>query len=335
MKRSKLFFLVLTLFGFGTTINAQNVTFGFLQNPSDPLEITAVAYPSFTSNNVTISAGVFSFLLPAGTVTNPSISGTAPNTGSFNDITGVWEAQYLTPATSPANLQGNDVYQVVLQNSPVLNNVQTGVPIELFSFSLASDCMGGNVEVLTNNSQIQASIFNELIANFNNSFDASVNDAMALDIYSANNPSTFSIPCPIDDTPTATDDITSTPPLTPVNIPVLINDGFGNNGPGTGPIVITNFPGGGVAVVNTNNTPNDPTDDTIDYVPNSGFSGIDRLSYRICDSDGDCDFAEVSISVQASLPPPVDLPAIPMSLKILPGVILLGVGTYAASRVMS
>ncbi|MES1181948.1 MAG: hypothetical protein ABUL44_04045, partial [Flavobacterium sp.] len=53
----------------------------------------------------------------------------------------------------------------------------------------------------------------------------------------------------------------------------------------------------GVAVVNDNGTPNDPTDDTIDYTPNLGFNSFDHIVYEICDVDGDCDQATITVDV--------------------------------------
>jgi hypothetical protein len=101
--------------------------------------------------------------------------------------------------------------------------------------------------------------------------------------------------------PLANDDVVSTDADTPLNIPVLANDDFGGDGASMGTITIIASPMNGTAVVNDNGTPTDPTDDTIDYTPNTGFSGSDNLFYEICDADGDCDDAEVLISVA---PPP-------------------------------
>ena len=296
--------LVWLTLGLSASWAQDEVTYGFIQDPSDPLIITAVAYPNYSSTNVTISTAVFSFLLPEGTVTNPAIP-TVPAAGAFNNITGIWAAQLVTPAVygtvaNPADLMGNDVYQVVLQNSPnftAFNPIVAGTPIELFSFTLPNDCMNGNVEVLTNDSPIQMAILTNLGANFNNQMSMSINDDPATDIYAGNDPATFSLPCALDDTPTAVDDVATTDENTPVNIDVLVNDDFGNNGPNMGAISITVFPSDGTATVNNNGTPNDPTDDTIDYIPDPGFAGTDQITYQICDSDGDCDDATVTITV--------------------------------------
>jgi hypothetical protein len=101
--------------------------------------------------------------------------------------------------------------------------------------------------------------------------------------------------------PTADNDLANTDADTPVNIAVLLNDDFGGDGPSTGTITLITPPMNGTATVNNGGTPNDPTDDSIDYTPDNGFSGPDNLFYEICDVDGDCDDAEVIISVA---PPP-------------------------------
>jgi hypothetical protein len=297
--------------GFSSLWGQDEVTYGFIQDPSDPLMITAVAYPNYSSDNVTISTAVFSFLLPAGTVTDPSIPPLQVATGgSFNNINGIWFAQLVQPATytfigaDPTELLGNDVYQVALQNSPsfsAFNPIVAGTPIELFSFRLPSDCMSGNVEVLTNDGAVQQSIFMNLGSNFNNQMSMSIDDDPAVDIYAGNDPASFSLPCALDDVPTAVDDAETTDENTPVNVAVLLNDDFGNNGPSTGTITITVQPTNGTATVNDGGTPDDPSDDTIDYTPNNGYTGTDVLTYQICDSDGDCDDALVTITILDAL----------------------------------
>src|SRR5690242_18474816 len=99
MKRnSTLFTLLTTIFCWTAALQAQNqVTYGFIQDPADPLKLTAVAYPNFTSTNVTISTALFTFYLPAGTITDPAIP-VLPAFGSFTNLTGVWRIEKITPA---------------------------------------------------------------------------------------------------------------------------------------------------------------------------------------------------------------------------------------------
>jgi hypothetical protein len=299
----------MALLGLCHFANGQDVTYGFVQG-ANPLQITAVAYPDFNSSNTTMVTSVFSFLLPAGTVTDPSVMPAPATNQTFVNITGDWNPQlvnaanYMAQGGNPADLMGNDIYQVVLQNSPVLNNIQDGTPIELFSFTLPSDCIGGNVEVLTNGGSIQQAILNNLFSNFNNQMSLSVGGGAIQEAYAGNDPSSFSIPCPLSmvNVPDAVDDNYTVPVDLTTSLTPLVNDDFGGDGPSTGTISIVTPPTNGTAVVNDNGTPNDPTDDTIEYTPSQGYSGPDNLVYGICDATGDCDQATISLIVTSSGP---------------------------------
>ena len=109
-----------------------------------------------------------------------------------------------------------------------------------------------------------------------------------------------------DDLPIANNDTGSTDQDMSVNIDPLPNDDFGSDGPSTGTITVVTQPANGTATVNNGGTPNDPTDDTIAYTPDNNFVGDDFITYEICDSDGDCDDAVITVSV---LPTAVKLSA--------------------------
>ena len=97
--------------------------------------------------------------------------------------------------------------------------------------------------------------------------------------------------------PVAVDDVISTLENTPVSVKVLKNDSFGADGPSQSAIAIVTQPNNGKAVVNNGGTPNDPTDDYVIYTPNMNFDGVDNFIYQICDSNGDCDQATVTVFV--------------------------------------
>ena len=88
--------------------------------------------------------------------------------------------------------------------------------------------------------------------------------------------------------PVAADDKVETARNTPVTINVLANDT--PNGATTPNVVTT--PLNGTAVVNT--------DGTIEYTPNTGFVGTDRLVYTLCNAGG-CATATVNIEVTNKL----------------------------------
>ena len=104
------------------------------------------------------------------------------------------------------------------------------------------------------------------------------------------NPVGEDVPIAVNDTATVGTDFT-------VNIPVLNNDDFGDDGPNVGVIALATLPPNGSAVVNDNGTPTDPTDDTIDYTPNPGFSGTDPFTYTITDGNGDTSTATITVTV--------------------------------------
>lgn len=201
-KRSlPLLFMIAAVFA-SNGLFAQGVSYGMIQDEDNPLRIQAVAYPDFDSDNVTISTAVFSFLMPTGVKTTANLE-PAPATGSFDNITGVWVVQVLTPGIyseaglDVASLKGYDVYQVVLQNSPELQNVRIDEPIPLFAFELADNCADGFIQVLQNNGDIQQSIRADLQANFNNQMSISPDDLPSQDRYNSNDAFSFELSCPL------------------------------------------------------------------------------------------------------------------------------------------
>jgi len=93
--------------------------------------------------------------------------------------------------------------------------------------------------------------------------------------------------------PEANDDFEETPMETPVDIDVLVNDSDpdGNLVPGT--VTITVPPSNGTV------TNIDPTTGVNTYLPDPGFFGIDTYEYEVCDDDGACDDAVVTITILA------------------------------------
>ena len=85
--------------------------------------------------------------------------------------------------------------------------------------------------------------------------------------------------------PIAVDDRATTPLNTPIVVNVLANDTL--NG-ATTPNVVTN-PANGTVIVNL--------DGSIEYRPNTGFTGTDTFVYELCNPQGNCDSATVTIEV--------------------------------------
>jgi len=92
--------------------------------------------------------------------------------------------------------------------------------------------------------------------------------------------------------PVAVDDAVTTPFNTPITIPVLVND----SDPNGDPISITAFtqPLAGGTVTQSGNS--------LIFTPTAGFSGSATFNYTICDPQGLCDVAAVTVVVQAAEP---------------------------------
>ena len=80
-------------------------------------------------------------------------------------------------------------------------------------------------------------------------------------------------------------------------VDVIKNDDFGADGPAAADITITSLPVNGSAAVNNGGTPNHPVDDSIDYTPSQNFTGTDTVTYKICDSNNDCDTVVLTVTV--------------------------------------
>ncbi|MCJ7465064.1 MAG: Ig-like domain-containing protein, partial [Maribacter sp.] len=87
------------------------------------------------------------------------------------------------------------------------------------------------------------------------------------------------------------DDTAMTPEDTPVDIDVLENE---TGIPAEGTLTVTQ-PNDGSVVINDNGTPGDITDDFVTYTPDPGFIGEDTFTYTVCDTDGQCDSATVTV----------------------------------------
>lgn len=100
--------------------------------------------------------------------------------------------------------------------------------------------------------------------------------------------------------PVAVDDSATTNQDTPVTIDVLANDSDPDGILVAGTVVVTSLAANGVTAVN-------PVTGEILYTPDPGWSGVDTFSYQVCDNDGACDDAIVTVTVittqEENLPP--------------------------------
>ena len=84
-----------------------------------------------------------------------------------------------------------------------------------------------------------------------------------------------------------------------IDIDIFEND---SNIPSCGTLSISIQPAHGVVTIDDNGTPNDPSDDIVTYTPNVDYYGSDAFTYEICDCDGNCDTAVVTINVGKVFP---------------------------------
>ena len=98
----------------------------------------------------------------------------------------------------------------------------------------------------------------------------------------------------VNDAPAGVDDASSTPEDTPVTVDVVAND----TDPDGDPLSVASVaqPPNGTVVINV--------DDTVTYTPDPDFFGVDTFTYQVCDPDGACDTATVTIDVTPIADPP-------------------------------
>ncbi|UJW92748.1 Ig-like domain-containing protein [Vibrio parahaemolyticus] len=99
---------------------------------------------------------------------------------------------------------------------------------------------------------------------------------------------------PVNDAPVAQNDSATTIEDNAVSIEVIANDIDVDS-----PLAISSFNQA------TNGTVTQLDDGTLSYQPNSNFNGTDSFSYEVCDPEGACDSAVVTVEVIAVNDPPV------------------------------
>ncbi len=125
------------------------------------------------------------------------------------------------------------------------------------------------------------------------SFDYEICDTTSLCASAAVTVSVATGPQP----PVANDDTATTTQDTPVVVDVIANDTDANNNINSASVTTVTAP--------TNGTTTDNGDGTITYTPATGYSGSDSFTYQVCDTDGQCDTATVTVDIQDVNDPPI------------------------------
>lgn len=89
--------------------------------------------------------------------------------------------------------------------------------------------------------------------------------------------------------PVAADDIVTTPLNTLIDIDILANDSDPDNNIAQMTITIVDQPANGTVIIVDGSS--------VQYTPNADFSGTDEFTYIICDPQGECDDATVTVFV--------------------------------------
>jgi hypothetical protein len=264
-----------------------------------PDTITATLYPNFDHDTVEYQNLTVVFSMPAGTVTDPAVSYNSIYSGTFPTLVGpgTWNISRqnatILNGGSTLNL---DIYTARINGTFSDAAISTD-SIGLFYFRLPGDCNGGNIALAASGDPVAmaAPDSNEVTA-------IRLNNGIRLDtfMYLGNKPEADTLACPLNitDMPNANNDTPTTDEDNPITIDVLANDNFGSDGASNTAIAIVAQATHGTAVVLTNST-STPTDDEIRYTPFTDFNGIDIFTYRICDANGDCDEATVTVTVNA------------------------------------
>ncbi|MCG8604644.1 tandem-95 repeat protein, partial [bacterium] len=261
-----------------TTDEGNTVIVDVLANDSDVdgtfdvATVTVVASPANGTTSVNSSTGEITYT-PSG-----GFSGNDSFTYTVQDDDGATS----NPATVTVSTNDRPVAvgdnAVTAEDTPVIINVlsndsDSDGTIVVSSLTLVSTPAAGTVSVDTTTGQITYTPFTNFSGVDNLAYIISDNDGALSD--TANVTITVN---DVNDTPIAVNDVTSTVEDTTIVIPVLSNDSDvdGTLDPST--VLIGDAPNNGAASVNSS------TGD-ISYTPNSGFAGIDTLTYTVRDDD--------------------------------------------------
>jgi hypothetical protein len=123
--------------------------------------------------------------------------------------------------------------------------------------------------------------------------------------------------------PIANNDNVSTSANTAVTIAVLDNDTDDNNSLDETSVVVTTLPKSGTTQV---------IDGKIKYIPNTDSSGTDTFDYKVCDTDGLCALAKVTVTVTSPpSPSPPTPPSPPPIIKRPLSITIEGKGTVTST----
>ncbi|MDW8239500.1 MAG: tandem-95 repeat protein [Acidobacteriota bacterium] len=259
--------------------------------------VTVTVNPGRGTVSVNPATGVVTY------TPNPNFHGVDTFTYRICDTTSLCDTAVVTVTIRPVNDPPdavNDSYNATEDTTLTVSAAQgvlandvdvDGNPLTVTSTGFITTTRGGTVSMNAN-----GSFSYDPPANFcgQDSFTYTISDGQGgTDTATV----TLNVAC-VNDPPVANDDTRGTSENTPVVINVLSNDSDvdGNLDPTS--VSITVNPRHGTVTVN-------PVTGAVTYMPNAGFNGTDTFTYRVCDTNGACDTALVTVIVDSTNDPPV------------------------------
>jgi len=261
-----------------TTAEDTAVTFSVTANDTDAngnLASTTVIVTSTPANGTAVAGtnGMVTYR-PA-----PNFSGVNTFTYAVKDSLGVVSNEATVTVTvtaiNDAPVAANDTASTNEENSVTINVVANDTDVEgaLVAGSVAVVAQPANGTVVANG---DGTVTYTPDANFfgTNTFTYTVSDGTVL-----SSPATVTITVnPVNDAPTAVNDVATVPAAIPIAINVLANDIDIDGTLNTGSVAIVGQPANGTATVNPAGT--------ITYTSNTGFTGTNTFTYTVRDNNG-------------------------------------------------
>ena len=324
----------------GTNCDTATVTITVAPEANDDTEVTPAGIPTVVdvvSNDsssldpTTVNTSCSTCTTPTnGTISIDPVTGEVTYTPD-DEFMGTDTFTYEICEPGPVNCVTATVTVEVVNNPPVAEDDSTSTPqdtaVSIPVLVNDSDPDGDplTVGVLTNptNGTVTVTPDGEVIYTPTTGFTGT--DTFTYEVCDSNgvcDPATITVDVNTD-IPTATTDTVVTPADEPVTTNVLTND----TDPSDDPLTINTTP----VTEPMNGTVTINTDGTVTYTPNSGFTGTDMFEYEICDPDGNCDTAIVSITIDETTPDAtadVDstAPETPVTISVLDNDNLAGLG---------
>ncbi|MFC2082459.1 Ig-like domain-containing protein [Candidatus Bipolaricaulota bacterium] len=232
---------------------------------------------------------------------DPDFNGTDTFTYQVCDTDGVCDTATVTVEVDPVDdppVAGDDTTTVPEDGSVVIpvagNDTDPDGDLDVTSVTVIGQPPNGTVTV----NPVTGAITYEPDADFNGEDTLTYQICDSLGVCDT---ATVTVDVtPVDDPPVANDDSTTTPEDTAVVVGVVANDFDIDGNLDRTTVTLLDSPANGTVSVNG-------FTGEVTYTPEPDFNGTNTFSYRVCDTDGLCDTATVTVNVGPEDDPPVAL----------------------------